>query len=327
MQTRITDTLGITMSAGATSCTLGAGNFGSPTGKQIITLDYNVAAKSADFLCTIAGTAVTSMTRLNGPDVEHGSGCAVAMCMVDEHINLVFNALATGWVDINETITCSTNNIITASAAQISELEIGDKIAIKDDGTQIYGYVVDKPSGTTATLVCGDATSAAVTLASGSTITVPQFSKASSPVGFPANSKTFSPIGINYAEITSNFTTATSGSDVDVTNLAVTVTAPTGGALFKITVFTMGVNSSNNSSGGSINLKIKESTTDLSYTGYDYSADDGTSTRKIPMTAIAVVSATAGAHTYKASLVQNTAGTITLTAGATYPAFMLVEKI
>jgi hypothetical protein len=73
------------MAAGASSCTLANGNFGSPSGSQIITVDYDIPAKTADFACSLAGTAVTSMVLLNGPDVEHTATALVAMNFVDEH--------------------------------------------------------------------------------------------------------------------------------------------------------------------------------------------------------------------------------------------------
>lgn len=85
LQTRKSDTLQSTMAAGASSCTLTNGAFGTPTGKQIITIDYDVAAKAADYEVTLAGTAVTEMVLKNGPDVQHEAGAKVAMCFVDEH--------------------------------------------------------------------------------------------------------------------------------------------------------------------------------------------------------------------------------------------------
>lgn len=85
LQTRKTDALLNVMAAGAATTTLTGGAFGTPTGQQIITIDYNVAARTADFLCTLAGASVSSMTLLNGPDVEHPAGALVAMNFVDDH--------------------------------------------------------------------------------------------------------------------------------------------------------------------------------------------------------------------------------------------------
>lgn len=94
LQTRKTDTLASDIAAGATSLTLTTGNFGTPSGQQIITVDYDVAAKAADFLCTIAGTAVTSMTLLNGPDVAHSATAKIAMNFVDEHYAALLDGTA-----------------------------------------------------------------------------------------------------------------------------------------------------------------------------------------------------------------------------------------
>lgn len=84
-----TDTLAATMAAGATLATLTSGNFGSPSGTQILVIDYDVPSKAAAFKCTIAGTAVTAMVRINGPDVEHVTGSKVTMSFVPEHYDYV----------------------------------------------------------------------------------------------------------------------------------------------------------------------------------------------------------------------------------------------
>jgi len=107
------------------------------------------------------------------------------------------------------------------------------------------------------------------------------------------------------------------GSDTDLTNLSVTVTVPSG-ARIKITghvVFSQA------SASGITRLRIKESTTQLADSllsatnGSFYSVD-----------AFAVLTPTAGSHTYKLAMT-TTPGTATMEAGATFPAFILVEDI
>lgn len=89
-----------------------------------------------------------------------------------------------GWVDADETWTCSSDNVITVPSDATVKYSIGDKLKLTDDGTVIYAYVV-AVAATTLTVRCNTASRTEVTLASGSTITEPKFSKAQSPVGFP----------------------------------------------------------------------------------------------------------------------------------------------
>jgi len=177
-QTRKTDTLNGTMAASASACTLASGNFGAPSGKQIITVDYDIDAKAADFLCTINNTAVTSMTRLNGPDVEHTTGANVAMNPVDEHLNLIFNALEDGWVNPYETWTYASATTITVPAGAASRYAVGDKI--KFTQTTVKYFYVTGVADTVLTVTGGTDYTVA-----NAAITVNRFSKAASPVGFP----------------------------------------------------------------------------------------------------------------------------------------------
>lgn len=120
LQTRKSDTLASQMAAGATSCTLTTGNFGTPVGNQIITIDYDVPSKAADFLCSIAGTAVSSMVLLNGPDVIHSASANVGMSFVDEHYTALVDGSGLGLGSLpNNTILANqlaTNAIKTGTA-------------------------------------------------------------------------------------------------------------------------------------------------------------------------------------------------------------------
>jgi hypothetical protein len=147
-------------------------------GLQILTIDYDVSAKSADFLCTINNTAVTNMVRLNGPDVEHTTGANVTMCAVDEHYNLIFDALSDGWVDTKETWAYASANTITIPAGGASRFEVGDKIKLTQ--TTVKYFYVTGVADTVLTVTGGSD----YTL-SNATITSPYYSRAASPVGFP----------------------------------------------------------------------------------------------------------------------------------------------
>lgn len=185
LQTRASDTLASQMAAGASSCTLTTGSFGTLSGKQIITIDYNVPSKAADFLCTIAGTAVSSMTRLNGPDVVHDASAAVAMCFVDEHYSQVLDAVEVGWVSaVGQTWTYATATTFTITGDYTAILNKGDKIKLTQT-TAKYFYV---------TAVSYSAPNTTVTVTGGSdyslanaAITSPYYSKIASPNGFPTS--------------------------------------------------------------------------------------------------------------------------------------------
>jgi len=201
LQTRTTDTLNGTMAASAVSCTLLSGNFGSPTGKQIITIDYDVSAKAADFLCTIADTAVTSMTLLNGSDVEHTTGANVAMTFVDEHYSLLMNTQNDGWLDPVETWAYASASTITVPSGAAARYAVGDKI--KWTQTTVKYGVITGIADTVLTIAVN--TDYVVTDA---TISANYYSKQASPVGFPvwfAWTPTWTGSGtLTYASVTYN---------------------------------------------------------------------------------------------------------------------------
>jgi len=127
-------------------------------------------------------------------------------------------------------------------------------------------------------------------------------------------------IVLGYEEITTPFTTTINGSDVDVTNVAVTVTVPEGGRKIKITAYAP--SGYVNTNACTFVSSIKESSTLLNETEFSVLAN-----KRMPITIIAVLTPTAGSHTYKLAVRQDQANTLTVDAGATYPAFILVEYI
>lgn len=127
---------------------------------------------------------------------------------------------------------------------------------------------------------------------------------------------------LGYAQITSNFISTAVSGGANVTGLSTTVTVPAGGQRIKITVFADSMNANGTVPKG-LNLTINEGATVLSRVNYDiYNTQSGYG---VPCVCIASFVATAGSHTYNARLTQTAAGTMTITAGATYPAFILVE--
>lgn len=133
-----------------------------------------------------------------------------------------------------------------------------------------------------------------------------------------------SAITLGYAQITSNFST-TSATPVQVTSLTSTVTIPSGGRRIKITAFTGQLsNTAGNNTG---ELSIWDGTvgsgTRLQFG--DITAGGAGNTGS-PCIIIAVVTPAAGSKTYNVGALA-TAGTTTVAAVATGPAFILVEAI
>lgn len=81
------DTLASDITDSANSMTLTTGSFGTPTGEQMLVIDYDIAAKREIVKCTIDGTAVTSIDRAQDGTaaVAHSSGAKVIMAFVPSH--------------------------------------------------------------------------------------------------------------------------------------------------------------------------------------------------------------------------------------------------
>lgn len=143
LQFQKTDTLASTMGTGATSATLTSGNFGSPSGTQVLVIDYDVPSKAAAFKCTIAGTALTSMVRVHGPDVEHVTGAKVTMAWVPEHHERLKDGtdIATGAIDGTKLSTSA----ITLGYASTTTAQIG--INAETDLTGLSVDVTVPPGG------------------------------------------------------------------------------------------------------------------------------------------------------------------------------------
>lgn len=130
-----------------------------------------------------------------------------------------------------------------------------------------------------------------------------------------------SAIKLGYAQITSSATT-TSATAAQVSTLTAAVTIPAGGRGVKITAFAQSLT---NTGSNFVGLSIWDGTVG-SGTQLAESGGSITSATGIPGIAIAFVTPSAGAKTYNVGL-RTSGGTATLAAGATYPAFILVEMI
>jgi hypothetical protein len=123
---------------------------------------------------------------------------------------------------------------------------------------------------------------------------------------------------LGYAQVT-----ATQGSittEADLTSLTATVTVAAGRRI-KITGVVL-VQTTNTDT--IAYLRIKESTTVLQIASQMFHL----STDVLALRATSVLTPSAGSHTYKLSLArQGGTGTLSMVAGATFPAFILVEDI
>jgi hypothetical protein len=130
---------------------------------------------------------------------------------------------------------------------------------------------------------------------------------------------------LGYKEITSDSTTTTTPTIVDPSGFEIAVTVPAGGRKIKVTVFAPAFSSSS-SGAKTLMLYIREGSTTLQTAFYDQT----TTTYAVPVLMQAILpaaTATAGSHTYKVSMSQSAAGTLKISAGATYPAYILVEYL
>lgn len=118
-------------------------------------------------------------------------------------------------------------------------------------------------------------------------------------------------ITLGYAQITSPFTTTTTGSYVTVTGLSITVTVPLGGRGVMLTAFLSGFKTSA-AAGTLLNVAITEGSTQLNSTA----VQQAVSAYDTAVTVQAYVSApTAGSHTYIVQIASPAAGTMTVGGG------------
>lgn len=127
------------------------------------------------------------------------------------------------------------------------------------------------------------------------------------------------PTLIGYREITSNFATATTGSDVDVTGLSAPVLIPTGGRNVRVSSKASGM-ATNSASATVLRYKVKEGATQLN----EGASVQRTANDSWPADAVGYASPTAGLHTYKTAI-NTTTATTTVNNDPTYPAFIAVE--
>lgn len=118
------------------------------------------------------------------------------------------------------------------------------------------------------------------------------------------------------------FSTATTGSAVDVTAMSVPVIIPAGSRKVQITAFTKSMDSSH-AAASVIQLLIRESTTTLAGANFQTAV----SGYQQHIEAKAIFTPTAGAHTYKMSVQQTGTGTMDIQADSSNPYYLMVELL
>lgn len=140
-----------------------------------------------------------------------------------------------------------------------------------------------------------------------------------------AGALTTSAITLGYTQITTSFTT-TSTTPTLMTGLSLSVVVPAGGRKVKVTLFSRAI--SNNTASRYTQAGIWQGAVGSGTRISGSSAFSTTASQDYPCTCIAVITPSAGAVTFNASLnVAGGASTGTFSAIATEPAFLLAEAI
>jgi hypothetical protein len=303
---------------GAITAKIGTGLL-IPATNSFLQVDYNssIAVGTADGPETIFYATYTSGTgALTGvvrgqagtTDVAHSAGAEVQCGM-----STAFLEDNTGWKTVKDTWAYASASTITVPTGAASVYSVGDKIRLVQAAATKYFYVT-AVADTVLTVTGGTDYTVA-----NAAITANYYSKSSSPVGFPANSNTFSPLGVAYAQITSAFS-STTVAGVDITGLTITITVPTGKRI-RITSYSQAV--SNSAAAGTVvSMNIREGAANIAYAQQSLGANGVT-----PFYVAAILSPTAGSHTYKMLLAAASAGTMVCNASADSPAYIFAEIV
>lgn len=127
---------------------------------------------------------------------------------------------------------------------------------------------------------------------------------------------------LGYAEITANFTSTATPTITDVTSLTVTVTVPAGGRRIRITAFGAYILSTA-VSGTTVVGYIREGASTLNQSISNVANSIASGSLMIQY----IKAATAGSHTYKCSISQSAAGTMTWPGDVLNPGFIMVELL
>lgn len=149
------DTLASDITDAATSATLTTGAFGTPTGEQMLVIDYNVAAKREIIKCAIDGTAVTSIDRAQDGTaaVAHSSGAKVIMAFVPSHYKALTDFVGAR-AYLASTLGTTATTTWTKVALNTESYDVGANFASNKFTAPVNGYYL--VSGTVRYAACTD---------------------------------------------------------------------------------------------------------------------------------------------------------------------------
>ncbi len=325
-------TLSAPLSAGGSSFTIASAT-GWPTGTgaaQFVVVINRGEADEEKILCeSRSSTTVAVATSGRGydgtTDQEHAAGVTVEHCVdavwlneVDDHLNATSDAHDyTEITGIDERIRDVIGTALTAgNNIDLTVNDAGDTITI-DVEALTTGDLSD--FATAVDERARDALGTALVAGTGISITASDLGETIT-IAASVDTTTLAQGLLDYAEITSDFSTATT-SVVDVTDLAVTISTD-GTRRVRVEI---GCGFSERAS-----LIIREGSTQLAQlNGASWGSTPSSPDRVMAAGQRSVILApSAGSHTYKFSVDNFTnTGTLTLSASATNPAYILAEDI
>lgn len=141
LQAFTSDTLAADITDSATSATLTTGAFGTPTGEQMLVIDYDVSAKREIVKCAIDGTAVTSIDRAQDGTaaVAHSSGAKVIMAFVPSHYKALTDFVGAR-AYLSSTISTTVSGAAIKVALDTETYDVGANFAAGTFTAPVNGY-------------------------------------------------------------------------------------------------------------------------------------------------------------------------------------------
>jgi len=134
-------TLASDITDSATSATLSTGEFGTPSGEQMLVIDYDIAAKREIIKCAIDGTAVTSIDRAQDGTaaVAHSSGAKVIMAFVPSHYKALTDFVGAS-AYLSSTLGTTVAGTYTKVALDTESYDVGSNFASNKFTAPVSGY-------------------------------------------------------------------------------------------------------------------------------------------------------------------------------------------
>jgi len=134
------DTLAADLDAAAVTGTLTTGNFGTPTGEQMLIVDYDNSSREI-IKCAINGTGLTSIDRAQDDtsDVDHVAGAKVIMTAVPSHYKALTDFVGAR-VYLASTLGTTVSSAWTKVALDTESYDVGGNFASNKFVAPVNGY-------------------------------------------------------------------------------------------------------------------------------------------------------------------------------------------